>query len=143
MSAIHSINILLDSEYNKANVKSLLQKGAEVGFLYQADPLETLEKPSKILNIDNATKRSMQGKFTMDNFGAPFVCIKYLDTEFNFTIYQSKNNLMDIHISGFCWKWIKEFDDDELHIDYARYARLIIDMSDDITVLKLDIETLD
>ncbi len=142
MSAMHSIEILLDAEYNINNLITLLERGTKMELSYRDAHSEIHGENYNFLESKLAAKRLINSTPEINNLGGPRLHIKYLDTQFDLAIYKSEKNLLELYISGFSWKWMKEFSTDEHHFDYARYSRLILDMCDDFTVLKFDIETL-
>jgi len=136
MSVFHSVEIVLDLEYEKNNIDYLFQKCIENNMILYTDPfdnslneLDSSGAAAKILSVEIEDEECR-------------VYTKFQDTDFSVAVYKEKNNLLSFSISGFGPMWEKDFLHDHYDIDFARYSRLLLRICRGFTILALQTNTI-
>jgi len=140
MNTEYSINLVLDTKFEKNNLIPLFKKALDLGIKFfdeQAD--DTLDMP--ILTSKKATQIATQEKkeITDDPIGTLWGV--FHDTSFFFYVFRKPNNVIIVSLLIFpeSLKWIKKYKESDV-IDYARYIRLLLKICEDYTVINLETE---
>lgn len=136
MSTLYSVDITLNAKYTKKNIQHLLEKLLENEcIIFSEGPERDI---SRFFTIEQATNAILK---TPEN-ESPVLNIKYQDTFFDFFVWK-KEEKIEVSLSDPCSKWYKEFKAGNIGhwLDFARYARLLLKICKDFSILELKTET--
>jgi hypothetical protein len=136
MSVGYAIYGRFDLKFTKQNVKLVIQKASDIGFIYMAR--EDFAITSRHLNVDQAADVLLTiTEETLDE-GRGFLYGRFQDTGILIRIYE-ENDALGFSFGSFYYRWDKDFSNGtQIHtIDFARYIRLMLDVCKDITLLDL------
>ncbi|HEX4068697.1 MAG TPA: hypothetical protein VHX42_01240 [Candidatus Babeliales bacterium] len=136
MSVCYAIYGRFDLKFTKQNVKLVVQKASDIGFIYMAR--EDFVITSRHLNVDQATDVLLTTTEEILDEGGAFLYGRFQDTGVSIRI-REENNALVFSFGSFYYRWDKDFSNGQrIHtIDFARYIRLMLDVCKDITLLDL------
>jgi hypothetical protein len=134
MSISYSIDSALDLFYTEENIKYILIRGIEEGFIYFDD------ESRNILSIDEIVQKVSYSNSEEEDRN---IRIKFQDTIFFGWFFKSDSDLLIFSIGSFGYRWDKDFSNGKRMylIDFARYIRLMFNICKDILILELNTDS--
>jgi hypothetical protein len=136
MALGYSLHSVVDFNYSAENIKAILCKGQDLGFIYRKIDLDELDPKSRpIISIEEAVIEIMEEKSDVCA-----VIAEYKDTFFYLFIHNYFGNI-ELMFSSFRYPWFwKQDGKDTYDLDLIRYIRLMADLIEDHRIINFIVE---
>lgn len=132
MSLGYSIDVNINAPFNEENVKSILERGTERHFIYY----KFMVYEGKKLNLSDATRLVFDGDPDYDVH-----CLSTkIENEYINLHFINSGGLITVMISGISHDATKKFKNDIEDIDVAKYAKILLDITQNFQILSINIE---
>ncbi len=141
MGISYSIQMILDAKLNIENIKIILERSQQRGCLfYESGKYEYFNAAKNItLNVKDAIKKIFETYQDAEHSGL-IIAVKE-NTIFLLSFNQENHDLV-FSLTLMAYDWEKEFPNDEIHKDFARYISLLLYITQDFPILNLCIKYL-
>lgn len=140
--SVHSTCIIcLEVDFNEENIKTLIKKGQEIGFMYLAKEKYEESKTINYFSVDQATHHiilARTSKKNDTNFPKSLE-VNFQDTVFTLAFYE-ENTCLCVNLFPIDTVWKKNFKNDK-YFDFGHYMTLLIDFCEDFPIMKISTET--
>lgn len=133
MSRTYLISTRLDAEFNESNIQAVLERGLPESLIYY----KYMDEDGTPLNINEATDSAFKGDKDWD---VNTLAIKVEDTYAKLIFSMDKNNMMNVMLSGLSHLWFRKFKNGDEDIDVARYAKVLLNLTQDFKILEMNID---
>lgn len=136
MALGYSLKSIIELDYSAENIKAILCKGRDLGFIYRKIDLDELDPKSRpIISIEEAVIEIMEARSDVSA-----VIAEYKDTFFYLHMFNYGRNIeLMFYLFKYPWFW-KQNGKDTYDLDLVRYIRLMADLIEDHRIINFIVE---
>lgn len=135
MSLGYDVFVKVKKDYNRQNIKDILDKGKQIGFVYYkyiSIPLEIYSLP---LSIDDAVNNVME-----ENEDGLQCLTVQINSTYS-TLHIMDYGYLSLMLANFYYPWLKKFEEEnDQDVDIGRYAKVMLDLVSDFKIIEMKIE---
>lgn len=142
MSSLQNIDVTLWAPYTKNVLEMLVNRGAELGFVYYDSYIfmQGVSEEKKILTTMEALHKILfHSSETEKNSGA-YVEVQFEEIRCLIRVYESDGGSTIVSMSNFAPGWKKSFFGNTYRFDFGRHIQLMIMLCEGFAIVKLEAE---
>lgn len=142
MSKSYFVITTLGIEYCETNIKKIIRKGSEIGFIYYDFIMGEQYQDSPLLSYEKAFERVINMKKKPDEDDSLFFKISMKHFA-HLWFYKTEEGYLEYYLGSFSYIKEKKFENSHTTIDFKFYIEVALQLGNDFGIEKLNADHMD